>query len=77
VTATQSSATHTPRRQPAQPVRYSHALLQYIGTTALTVIGAVTGARYRFDSPGATIAVDFRDLPSLQAVPNLRRVNAP
>jgi hypothetical protein len=72
-----SVAVRTPPRRPAQPIRYSHAFFQYVGTTGLTVIGAATGARYRFDSPGATVAVDFRDQQSLLNVPNLRRVRTP
>jgi hypothetical protein len=45
---------------------------EYTGKTALTAIGVATGARYRFTSPGARVAVDSRDAPSLTAVPNVR-----
>ena len=75
--ATQSAV---PRPLPdwsMKTVRYSHAFFQYLGTTGLTVVGAGTGTRYRFDSPGAVVPVDFRDQLSLQAVPHLRRVHAP
>lgn len=75
--ATHSFANQTPPRRPAQALRYSQAFFQYVGTSALTVTGGATGARYRFDSPGATVAVDFRDLQSLHSVPHLRRVNTP
>jgi hypothetical protein len=37
------------------------------------VRGPVTGHVYRFDAPGAIVSVDFRDVPSLRFVPNLRR----
>jgi hypothetical protein len=77
VQAMHGFAHQTPPRRPAQAMRYSHAFFQYVGTTALTVVGAATGTRYRFDSPGATVAIDFRDQQSLLNVPNLRRVNSP
>jgi hypothetical protein len=50
---------------------------QYIGKTGLTVIGPITGRRYRFDHPGAFVGVDGRDAGSMAAVPNLRRAKAP
>jgi len=49
---------------------------EYMGKTALTAIGVATGARYRFASPGARVAVDSRDAPSMSAVPNLRRTKS-
>lgn len=54
--------------------RAAYAYFQYLGTTALTVDGPVSGQRYRFDRPGATVAVDPRDRRSLAAVPKLRQV---
>ena len=37
--------------EPAAPtVRHSQVSFQYMGSTALTAMGAVTGTRYRFDS---------------------------
>ena len=47
---------------------------EYIGQTSLTVIGGVSGRRYRFERPGIRIIVDPHDRPSLAAVPNLRQV---
>jgi hypothetical protein len=58
-------------------VQQTHASFQYVGTTGLTVVGGVTGTRYRFDSPGAIVAVDFRDQVSLRPIPHLRRVYLP
>jgi hypothetical protein len=46
----------------------------YIGTRAVTVIGPVSRNQYRFVGPGARVAVDPRDAPSVDGVPNLRRV---
>jgi hypothetical protein len=43
----------------------------------MTAMGAATGDRYRFDSPGAIVAVDIRDERSLRAIPHLRRVHLP
>jgi hypothetical protein len=50
--------------------------LQYVGPTALTVFGGVTGTRYRFPNAGAVLRVDPRDLPSMGAIPYLRPVPA-
>jgi hypothetical protein len=49
---------------------------QYIGVRTLTVIGPRTGRRYRFDTPGALVAVDGRDKQALAGVPTLRQVRA-
>lgn len=46
----------------------------YEGETALTVVGRVTGRRYRFSYPGAQLAIDPRDVKSVGRVPVLRRV---
>lgn len=45
----------------------------YTGRTRLLAEGPITRRRYRFDAPGAVVAVDARDAPSLAAVPLLRR----
>jgi len=47
-------------------------VFEYFGATGMTVIGPVTGRSYRFDRPGAKLAVDPRDAPGLGAVPNVR-----
>jgi len=43
----------------------------------LTVYGPVSGRSYRFNAPGAVLAVDPRDQRSLEAVPKLLRVVGP
>jgi hypothetical protein len=48
-------------------------LFEYVGHTALTVIGPGSGLRYRFDRPGARLAVDPRDRSALAAVPVLKQ----
>ena len=57
-------------RRPSSAVYF-----EYVGEKAMTVIGSVSGRRYRFASPGAVVAVDSRDGPAIAAVPGLRRVN--
>ncbi|MGH7506596.1 MAG: hypothetical protein ACRELX_13130 [Longimicrobiales bacterium] len=52
----------------------SAAWFQYTGPTGATVTGGATGRRYRFDYPGAIVAVDARDGRSLAGVPVLRQV---
>lgn len=62
-------------RQELDPVEQADPIyFQYTGSTGLTVIGRETRSRYRFDSPGAVVAVDIRDQPALAFVPNLRQV---
>ena len=46
---------------------------RYVGATGLNVLGPITGRRYRFNAPGAVVAVDQRDAASIAGVPNLRR----
>ena len=63
-----------------QPVRFTPPTptthyFKYVGKTALTAVGNVTGQRYRFASPGAVIAIDSRDAPSMAGVPNVRRTH--
>ena len=65
-----------PERAP-KPVWHAQAFFQYLGTTGLTVVGMATGTHYRFDSPGAIVAVDPRDRPSLRPIPHLRQVHLP
>jgi hypothetical protein len=45
---------------------------EYIGHSAMTVVGPASGQRYRF-TPGAILAVDPRDRTALAAIPLLRR----
>jgi hypothetical protein len=49
---------------------------EYVGRSTLTAIGPVTGRRYRFGAPGARVAVDVRDRPSLVSVPHLRQLRS-
>lgn len=58
-----------------RPVRQQAAVsFEYVGASAMMVVGPITGQRYRFGHPGAAQEVDLRDAPSMMAVPNLRRV---
>jgi hypothetical protein len=47
---------------------------EYTGSSSLTAIGPVTGRRYEFPQPGATLTVDARDAAALLSVPKLRRL---
>lgn len=49
---------------------------EYVGSTSLTVIGPISGRRYRFDRPSARLPIDPRDRPGLLRVPSLRQVAA-
>jgi hypothetical protein len=54
----------------------SVAYFEYTGKTALTVVGPVSGMRYRFAAPGSRVAVDLRDRKHFAAVPNLVQVRS-
>jgi len=62
------------RRRDFKPALPAHpgVVFEYIGKTALTAIGPVSGRHYRFSRPGAVLEVDPRDSAPLAAVPNLR-----
>jgi hypothetical protein len=49
-------------------------MFEYVGRTALTVVGPITGVRYRFDRTGSRMRVDLRDRQGLAQVPVLRLV---
>ncbi|MDX1546155.1 MAG: hypothetical protein R3247_04170, partial [Rhodothermales bacterium] len=54
-----------------------YAYFQYLGHTGLTVRGPRSGWTYRFDGPGAIVAVDPRDRRALAAIARLRQVPRP
>ena len=64
-----SSQTGTPFRPDPTAVTF-----EYVGHTAVTVVGPISGIRYRFDRPGARLKVDPRDRQGLSGVPVLRNV---
>jgi len=59
------------------PARQTSVFFEYVGHTGLTVVGPVSGRRYRFDAPGSRQPVDPADKPSLAAVQLLRQVAGP
>jgi hypothetical protein len=52
----------------------SRVFFEYMGRTALSVVGAVTGKHYRFERRGARLEVDLRDRHSLVGIPHLRQL---
>jgi hypothetical protein len=62
-----AGARPAPRNASAAAVRF-----EYVGATAMTVMGPATGALYRFERTGSTLSVDPRDAPALGLVPRLR-----
>jgi hypothetical protein len=48
---------------------------QYIGRTALTVIGNVTSIRYRFDYPGDIQNIDIQDMREFMALHLVKKVD--
>ncbi len=57
-----------------RPAGGARVVFEYVGRTALTAVGRTTGLRYRFERPGARVAVDPRDRASLASVPVLCQV---
>ncbi|MEO8154250.1 MAG: hypothetical protein ABI605_14375 [Rhizobacter sp.] len=51
-------------------------VFEYVGATALMVVGPATGRCYRFDRPGAMLAVDLRDRATLAGIRSLRMQQA-
>ncbi|HRP33813.1 MAG TPA: hypothetical protein PKV73_18075 [Agriterribacter sp.] len=70
-----ADATHSvnKQRQPPQQKMWPNVSFQYIGKTALTVTGMVTGRQYRFTAPGDRVKVDYRDAATMMNVPVLKR----
>jgi hypothetical protein len=66
-----AKAVRPDRRGPAAQLVVA---FEYVGPTALTTVGPVTGKSYRFERHGARVFVDARDVRSMVAVPHLRRV---
>jgi hypothetical protein len=62
------SAASTVGRHSALP----EVVMEYTGGKALSVVGPVTGNRYRFEHPGARVGVDARDRRALATIPALR-----
>ncbi|MCX6360462.1 MAG: hypothetical protein NT029_11670 [Armatimonadetes bacterium] len=58
----------------ASPDVSSSVEFEYVGATALTVDGPLTGRTYRFAEKGARLPVDGRDAFGLATVPVLRRI---
>jgi hypothetical protein len=48
-------------------------LLEYVGSTSLTVRGPASGQVYRFALGGVRMLVDGRDAPFLLAIPQLKK----
>ena len=75
------SSVPVPRREAGAALRRevssasrSKILFEYVGKTGLTVVGPITGRRYRFEARGSRLAVDSGDQPSLAVLPQLRQV---
>ena len=64
----------TGAREARAPERSFVITFEYVGASALTVVGPVSGRRYRFAHLGARVTIDPRDRPALARVPRLRQV---
>lgn len=74
--ATFAEVHETPRVTFTPPATNSVEYFKYVGKTALTTVGPITGRRYHFATPGAVVEVDGYDAPGMAGVPNLRRTKA-
>ena len=66
--------TGAPTIDGARPAPSTHVAYEYVGTTAMTVVGPITHRRYRFERSGAVLEIDRRDAPLISTVPNMRAV---
>jgi len=64
-----------PASQPDLVLR-QRTVFEYVGATALMVVGPATGCCYRFDRPGAKVTVDLRDHSTLAGISSLRMQQA-
>ena len=70
----QSNITATQMKTPVQQMQQNaNSVFEYTGKTALTVMGNITGRRYRFNRPGDMQSIDPRDAAGMMAVPILRK----
>jgi hypothetical protein len=60
-----------------QPEGNTSVYFKYTGSTDMTVIGRETRTSYRFDKPGAIVAVDARDKAAFMTLPHLRLMETP
>lgn len=60
--------------RPAPDAAAPRVFFEYVGGTAIAVIGPVSGLRYVFDGPGARAEVDPRDRRALAGVAGLREI---
>jgi hypothetical protein len=51
------------------------ATFEYTGSSGMTVVGPISGVKYRFAAPGSRVQIHWRDVPSMEGVPNLRRAD--
>lgn len=71
----QAARTRTARKDNEENSDNStHVFYQYIGTNWLIAVGPATKTYYRFDWPGAVVAVDLRDQSSLEVIPQLQQL---
>jgi len=61
---------------PIGPPQAAGPVFEYVGASALTVFGAVSGVRYRFAHSGARVAVHSRDADAMATLPNLKRMQS-
>ena len=47
---------------------------EYIGKTALSVRGPISGKNYRFSKAGCVQLIDYRDASSMMGIPVLKRM---
>jgi len=74
-TAQQASAPRNPAMIKPQPAKmWPEASFEYTGDTALTVIGNITGKRYRFSGKGDVQPVDYRDGSGMMRIPVLKKM---
>ena len=62
--------------EPFTPVTkmWNDVLVEYTGTTCLNVKGVISRKTYRFNSPGDTQLIDYRDVSGMIGIPVLKKL---
>jgi len=62
------------RRTNIAAQNFTASSFEYAGRTAITVIGNITGKKYRFSYPGDKQNIDHRDVKGMQSIPGLKKI---
>jgi hypothetical protein len=74
-TRTATKPMTTPSKAPDSTQEPPRVPFMYVGNTAMTVTGPISGTQYRFNQPGSTLDIDARDRILLASIRQLRQIS--